>query len=103
MTATTLRSFVKDPYSTLPFSIDWTAWLADLTGETIDTAVWTVEYPIDPAPTLTIESSSISGAVCTVILSDGEDGTDYIVQCRITTTPSLYVDDRSITIQARDR
>lgn len=95
----TLARYKKDPDAVLPYSIEWSAWVPD--GETLSTAVWAIDSP--SAPTLEIDASSLAGTLSTVVLSGGTAGTVYVVRCRATTTPSAYVDDRSILITVEER
>jgi hypothetical protein len=96
---TPLARYKKDPDAVLPYSIEWSAWVPD--GETLSTCVWAIDSP--STPTLEIDGSSLAGTVATAVLSGGTAGTVYVVRCRATTTPSTYVDDRSIVITVEDR
>ena len=96
---TPLARYIKDPDAVLPYSIEWSSWVPD--GETMSTAVWAIDSP--STPTLEIDSSALASTLATVVLSGGTAGTTYIVRCRATTTPSAYVDDRSIVITVEDR
>lgn len=89
---------LKDPDATLPFAVDWSAWLTN-EGDTAASVAWLVPAGLtqvsNPAPTF-------ASGKATVWLSGGTAGTDYLVTCRMTTTGGR-VDDRSIRIQIRDR
>jgi hypothetical protein len=92
------REMTKDPNAKLPFSVDWTAWLA-AEQDTAESAAWTVPagltQEVSPAP-------SLSGGKTTVWLSGGTADQNYDVTCRLTTTGGR-VDERTITIQVRQR
>lgn len=89
---------LKDPNSVLPFTCDWSAWLAN-EDDTAASATWIVPAGItqetSPAPTL-------DGGKATVWLSGGTLGEEYLVTCRLTTTGGR-VDDRTIQIKVRAR
>ena len=89
---------IKDPSSRLPFSIDWSAWLA-AEDDAADTATWIVPDGLvqetDPAPTL-------AAGKATVWLSGGTIGQTYAVVCRLTTVGGR-IDDRTIHIRIEQR
>lgn len=87
-------TFLKDPDAVLDYGFDWSEWLQ--TGETLSSATWTVPSGI------TKNSQSISNTVSLAWLSGGTANTDYILQCKITTSESR-VDERSMTIRVRNR
>lgn len=97
--------FTKDPQAVLDYKFDWAAlanghggsnWLAE--GETISSHTITV------ASGLSVDSSALSDddTAVTVWLSGGTAGNDYSVTCRITTSAGR-TDERTITIQVRER
>ena len=86
--------FYKDSDAVLDYSFDWSDWLAG--GETISSHTVTVETG------LTKDSDSESSGIVTVWLSGGTVGTTYKVACEIVTSASR-TDERSITIQCRER
>jgi len=89
---------LKDPDATLPFTVDWSAWLA-AEQDTADTATWTVPDGLtqetEPAPNL-------ANGKATVWLSGGTAGRGYTVTCRLTTTGGR-TDERNIGISVRNR
>lgn len=89
---------LKDPSAKLPYTVDWTLWLA-AENDTAASATWIVPAGIvqesSPAPTL------VDGKA-TVWLSGGTAGQNYNVTCRLTTTGGR-VDDRSFKVPVRDR
>lgn len=100
-----MSTYIKDPSAVLDYVFDWKAlthergssdWLAS--GETITSRTVTVDAGITKdSDALTDSATSV-----TVWLSGGTAGNDYRVTCRITTSSSR-TDERTITIQARDR
>ncbi len=92
---TPLGSVTKDPDADLPYTIDWTTWLADI-GPLEDLA--TVAWDVDD---LMKESESNTTKMATVQLSGGVSG-KKTVRCRIT-TGSGYTDDRSFFVFIRER
>ena len=98
-------SFLKDPDAVEDFKWDWLAktngsgasdWLA--TGETISSAT------VTPVSGITKDSDSLTDANTTVTawMSGGTAKIDYDVTCHIVTSDGRE-DDRTITIQVRDR
>lgn len=96
-----LGKTVKDPNAVVPYSIDWTDWISDLQGQSVSSASWAVDSPPDAA--LTLGASSLSGSVASVVVSGGTVGRSYSLRCRITTSPSSYVDDRTIVVRVENR
>lgn len=93
----TVATWDKDPAASLPYALDWSSWLSQLSGETIGSVVWTV-------PTgLTLVSQSATTTVATVRLSGGTAGERYVIGCQITTAPTGYVDERSIVLYCKER
>ena len=102
--------FVKDPSAVLDYKFDWkpltngsgdTDWLA--AAETILTATITIT-PTVAVTGLIKDSQSMTdtNTSVTVWLSSGTDNVDYTVACKITTN-GTRVDERTITIQVRNR
>lgn len=89
-----MSDFIKDPDALLDYACDWSAWLQD--GESIADSEWL------PADGITATTTTISGAVTTVWLSGGDDGSTYRVTNRITTSAGR-IDDRTLTIRVRQR
>lgn len=94
----------KDPQAVVDFEFAWgrdhagqPPWLQP--GENIQSETIT----ISPAG-LTLEQSDITnaGQSVTVWLSQGADGTDYTVRCRIVTTESR-TDVRSMIVEVQNR
>lgn len=96
-----LAKTIKDPNAIVPYSIDWTDWISDLSGQSISSASWAIDSPPDAA--LTLGASSLSGSVASVVVSGGTVDRSYSLRCRITTSPSSYIDDRTIVIRIASR
>lgn len=93
----------KDPDSTEPYGIDWTAYLAELGGAVL---VGTSEWEVSPAGELTLTNQTIvSGSKKTqVTLSGGVVGKTYTVRNRIETNSiPVVIDDRSFYVQVKQR
>jgi len=88
-----MTTFLKDPDSTLDYTLDWSAWLQ---GDTITSSTWTV-----PAG-LTQESAANTTTTATIWLSGGTAGKDYVVTNSIVTTAGR-IEDRSIRIRVIQR
>lgn len=93
------RVFRKAVNEEVDYAIDWTELLdaGDSISESLaDAPVWTV-------PTgLTNESTAVANPVTSVTLSGGTTETEYVIRCRITTTPGGRVFERAFTVQVRD-
>lgn len=88
----TIPTIIKDPDAILDYTIDWTAWLDDL-SDTIASRTIVAQSGI------VCDSSTISGKKVIMWLSGGSKvGNTYQVTCRIVTT-SGRTDDRSIYVQ----
>lgn len=89
---------LKDPSARLPFTVDWSAWLA-AEDDTAQSVTWIV-----PAG-LVKESNppeSLFEGRATVWLSGGSSGAAYTVTCRLTTVGGR-IDDRTVQISIRER
>ena len=84
---------VKDPDSTLDYTIDWTHWLD---GDIITGSSWNV--PVD----LTVETNSFDNASTTVWLSGGVIGNLYECVNTINTQGGRQ-EDRTLYLRIRDR
>lgn len=85
--------FQKDPNASLDYQWNWTDWL--------ETDTISSHSVIVPSPLVLVSSSHTATAV-TAWISGGVVGRTYTVICRITTA-SGRVDDRSITLEIRER
>lgn len=88
--------FIKDPQARLDYAVDWSAWLA--AAETISAQTVTVtsgDVTLDGSP------AQASGVV-TQWLTAGTLDTTSRVRFHITTSAGRQ-DDRSLTIDVRDR
>jgi hypothetical protein len=88
-------TIIKDPDAVLDYTIDWTAWLDDV-SDTISSKTIIVPGGI------TNSTSTIVGKTVVIWLSGGTAGTTYQVVCRIVTAGGR-TDDRSIFIEVRER
>jgi hypothetical protein len=85
--------FLHDSEAVLDYTVDWTDWIG---ADTISSVTWTV------ATGLTKESQANTTTTATVWISGGTVGTDYSVECKITTAGGR-TDERTITIRVRNR
>lgn len=102
---------LKDPGADLDYKFDWRGltngtegatsdWLA--AGETISSFVITVASGLTEGSGAKASAKSDSDTSVTVWLSAGAHGNDYSVACKITTSAGR-TDERTMTIQCRDR
>lgn len=89
-------SFFKDPSALLPYTWDWTDWLAEI-SDTISSATVTV-----PEGLTAVGVPVVDGTTATQRVSGGTlDGT-YRLVCQITTVGGL-IDERSLYLTIRER
>lgn len=82
---------VKDPQSTLDYSVDWSDWVS--TGDDIITSVWTLSTITGDTAPISNEDTNLSSNVATVWISGGQLGKIYTVTNTITTDNGL-IDER---------
>lgn len=95
---TTLKWDDKDPDDVDAFQIEWTD---RLTTETIVTSTWTIDPATGTTP-LTEDSSSNTTTRTTIWLSGGDDGEDYELTNRITTTGGRTL-DQTVKLKVRSQ
>jgi len=91
-----VESFEKDPGAEKPYTLDWSEYLAGLTGDTILTSTWAI-----PGGLTAPNPSTFDDTTSTVWLGSGTAGTRYTVTNTITTVQGI-TDDRSILITIVD-
>lgn len=91
--------FSKDADSTTDYSVDWGTWLT--AGETIVSASWSVQ-PAGDASDIALTNETISGSLCGVHVSGGQQAYRYQLTCRINTDAGRS-DDRSLTLRITER
>jgi hypothetical protein len=91
---------VKDPQSTLDYSVDWSEWLTG--SDTISTSTWVIQtYTGDTAPIVRTSDSNANGIV-TIFVSGGTIGKIYRITNRITTGSGL-TDERYFRLVIKDK
>jgi hypothetical protein len=98
------QALVKDPDSTEPVSLDWSAYLAELgSGVQILTSTWAVSGP--DALLMAVSATVLSGRVQTqAFLQGGTVGFRYTVTNHIVTNSTVaVVDDRSFKVIVQQR
>lgn len=70
----------KTPGSTLDYGHNWSAWLAETSGDSIASSSWAIDRA-----GLASASSQINGAITSTMLSGGTVGATYKVTNTITT------------------
>lgn len=89
-------SIIKDPNAVLDYSLDLTEWLGD-TGDLVTALVTEAEG-------VTVESTSIQGAIVTAWVSGGVVGEAASVTFRFTTdSVPARTDDRTVHFKIRER
>ena len=88
----------KDPQAITPFSVDWTAWMAQKGAVALASATVTPDAGLTK-----VGSSSIVGGVVTQTLSGGVAGTSYKVVFHIVVVANVLEDERTIIIDVKER
>ncbi|WP_262694478.1 phage fiber-tail adaptor protein [Kordiimonas aquimaris] len=90
--------YLKDPQSTVDYSVDWTTWL--VAGEAITSTEWSITPSDTSAPTLgnIIDGDTVQG----VYVSGGIAGRRYHLTCRIETDAGRQA-DRSLSLRIMER
>jgi hypothetical protein len=92
---------VKDPESTLDYSINWEDWLD--TGDTITGSNWTIETIAgDTDPVLRTTDGFVGTGLTTIWVSGGTAGNNYRITNTITTDNGL-TDERYFRVFVKDR
>lgn len=89
---------IKDPDSTMPYTINWDAIIGH--GDTISAATSTAYLDGAETTALTVDSTTTTDKTTTTVLSAGVDDSDYTVIVHITTTAG-YEDERTLLIKCR--
>jgi hypothetical protein len=91
----------KDTEAKLVYTLDWSTWLP--TGDTISTAVWTIQARANDPDPLIKESNGIqSGNKTYIELSNGQEGKTYTISAKITTVNGL-IDRRNFRVKVLAR
>lgn len=90
--------YLKDPASSVDYSLDWTGWLT--ANEAITSTQWSIDPSGGDAPTLGAETAA--GATRSVFVSGGALGQRYRLNCNIQTDGGRTV-DRSLIIRIAER
>jgi hypothetical protein len=91
---------VKDPQSTLDYSIDWQDWLEN--SDNITNSTWTISTFTDDENPIEEETSAYVNGVATILLSGGTDGKIYRITNTITTANDL-IDERYFRIVVKNK
>jgi hypothetical protein len=91
----------KDPEAVLTYNFDWSEWL--LSGDTIDTATYTLQVRAnDPQPLINEASGKLNATTTYITLSSGQVDKLYTVTCKVVTTNNL-TDRRSFRVKVLNR
>lgn len=91
-----MKTFLKDPDSTLDYGIDWGPWLEPV-SDTITASTWTAESGIE-----IVDDAEFTTTRTVVWLRGGTAGETYTVTNQVTTAGGRIV-DRSIKIKVREK
>jgi hypothetical protein len=89
-------SYIKDPAARLPYTWDWTPWLAEI-SDTIDSATVAV-----PDGLTAVGERIVDGGFVTQKVEGGTIDDTYRMVCQIATTGGL-IDERSIYLTISNR
>jgi len=90
--------YLKDPASSVDYSVDWGEWLA--ASEAIVSTTWSIDPAGASAPLLGVET--VSETTRSVFVSGGTLGERYRLSCRIQTDGGRTA-DRSLIIRIAER
>ena len=91
----------KDTASQLTYTLDWSSWL--VSGDTISTAVQTVQARAnDPAPMTKVTSGISSGTKTYITVNGGQQDKTYTVNVTITTASGL-IERRNFKVKTISR
>ncbi len=90
--------YLKDPSSSVDYSVDWSEWLS--ASEAIVSTTWSIDPAGVLAPTLGAETAS--GTTRSVFVSGGTLGERYRLSCHIQTDGDRTA-DRSVIIRIAER
>jgi len=90
------NSYIKDPSARLPYTWDWTPWLADV-DDTISSATVAV-----PDGLTAVGSPVVDEGFVTQRVEGGTLDEEYTLVCQITTDGGL-IDERSIYLTISER
>jgi len=91
----------KDPSAVLPYTFDWSEWLA--AGDTISSAEYTVTARVnDPSPLAKVSQGISEGTKTYVELESGQSGKSYVVTVAIETSNGL-IDSRFFRVKVEPR
>lgn len=79
---------VKDPGSTLDYTIDWTNWLG---ADTVSSVAYTLDSGITTSTAIGGSATSTTATTTTVNITGGTAGTIYNVKCEMTTSSNRVV------------
>ena len=79
---------VKDPGSTLDYTIDWTNWLG---SDTVSSVSYTLDSGITTSTAIGGSATSTTTTTSTVNITGGTAGTIYNVKCEMTTSSGRIV------------
>ena len=91
---------VKDPQSTLDYSVDWSDWLVG--ADSISTSTWVLgTFTGDTAPIVKTAENTANG-IATIYLRGGTAGKIYRITNRIVTSSGL-TDERYFRLVIKDK
>lgn len=82
---------VKDPGSTLDYTIDWTDWLGSTDGDICDAVTYTVDAGLDPSSAIGGSETAVTDTTTRITLTGGTAGTIYNVRAEMTTAAGRIV------------
>lgn len=85
---TTGAYIVKDPGSTLDYTIDWTNWLG---SDTVSSVAYTLDSGITTSTAIGGSATSTTSTTSTVNITGGTAGNIYNVKCEMTTAANKVV------------
>lgn len=86
----------KQPNDVIDYPIDFSEWLAERPGYSIDT------YTVTADAGITVVAHLRTGAIITVFLGGGTNGTTYKITVRATMTPTPLVKEFEFLVRIKE-
>ena len=91
--------FRKQPDENLDYDFDWAAWLT--TGDTVQAGTGTSVVTATAGVTLGTKTHNTTTGIVKQWISGGTDGSDYDIECTLTTTQGR-VGQREFILEVRE-
>ena len=91
-----LGKWPKQPHEQIAYPIDFTDWMAENPGDTIDT------YTVVADAGISVVTHARVGNIITVVMGGGTNGTTYKVTVTINTTPGPLIKEAEFYVKVKE-